>query len=158
MNSREVLTVRKHTYTDIHKQNNIQLWIFWLSRLQFSLPNGDSPPRDCFLRAQPGKRRLFNACDMVEAVDGWKSRNIFLRRFRCWDDFYAAYTTLYNKGRNFWRTNWCSLKAFCAPCKKWSKPKHQSSRRNEWRPKPALDIPPHSVQPPFVLVWHLQFM
>lgn len=33
MNSREVLTFRKHTYTDIRKQNNIQLWIFWLSRL-----------------------------------------------------------------------------------------------------------------------------
>ena len=35
MNSREVLTIRKHTYTDIHKQNNIQLWMFWVWRLLY---------------------------------------------------------------------------------------------------------------------------
>ena len=71
MNSREVLTVRKHPHTHI-RNNIVEFLTVEITILQFSIPNGNSPPRDCFLRVQPGARRFFNSYDMAWiGSSGW---------------------------------------------------------------------------------------
>ena len=98
-----------HTYKIL-----VTLWIFWLSRLLYcsslspmATPHLEIVSWECSL--EQGDSSTLMTWLGLEAVDGWKSRNIFLRRFRGWGDFNAVYRTLYNKGSKFWRTNWCSL-------------------------------------------------